>query len=76
MGRVGGMDDTCGGITTDTYLSFGNGAEGVVTVKPESVFHGWQNARRECLPGGTQWSGSHAGAKCRSGWNQAFLTQL
>lgn len=31
-----------------------NGAEGVVAVEPEAVFHGWQNAGRECLSGGTQ----------------------
>ena len=53
MDRVGGMADTCGGLTTDTYLSFGNGVEGGVAVEPEAVFHGWRSARRECLPGGT-----------------------
>ena len=31
-----------------------NGAEGVVAVEPEAVFHGWRPARRECLLGGTQ----------------------
>ena len=51
--RVGGMDVACDGLTTDTYLSFGNGAEGGVAVEPEAVFHGWRSARRECLPGGT-----------------------
>ena len=51
--RVGGKADTCGGLSTDTYLSFGNGAEGGVAVEPEAVFHGWRSARRECLPGGT-----------------------
>ena len=30
-----------------------NGAEGGVAVEPEAVFHGWLQARRECLPGGT-----------------------
>lgn len=33
-----------------------------MAVEPEAVFHGWRLARRECLPGGTGWSGSHAGA--------------
>ena len=51
--RVGGLADTCGGQSTDTYLSFGNGAEGGVAVEPEAVFHGWPQARRECLPGET-----------------------
>ena len=54
MNRVGGLDATGGGQSTDTYLSFGNGAEGAVAVEPEAVFHGRQNAGRECLPGGTQ----------------------
>ena len=75
MNQVGGKADTCGGLSTDTYFLFGNGAEGGVAVEPEAVFHGWRSARRECLPGGTQWSGSRAGATCRSGWNQAFLTE-
>lgn len=48
------MDVACDGLTTDTYLSMGNGAEGEVAVEPEAVFHGWRSARRECLPGGTQ----------------------
>jgi len=52
-----------------------NEAEGGVAVEPEAVFLGWLQARRECLPGGTQWSGSHAGAQCRSGWNQAGLAE-
>ena len=30
-----------------------NGAEGGVAVEPKAVFHGWLQARRECLPGGT-----------------------
>ena len=34
-------------------LAFGNGAEGVVAVDPEAVLHGWRQARRECLLGGT-----------------------
>jgi len=54
MNQVGGMDATCGGLTTDTYFSFGNVAEGGVAVEPEAVFHGWLQARRECLPGGTR----------------------
>ena len=52
--RVGGKADTCGGLTTDTAFLVGNGAEGVVAVEPEAVFHGWLLAGRECLPGGTQ----------------------
>ena len=75
MDQVGGKADTCGGLSTDTAFLVGNGAEGGVAVEPEAVFHGWRLARRECLPGGTQWSGSRAGAKCRSGWNQAFLLE-
>ena len=51
--RVGCKADTCGGLSTDTYLSFGNVAEGGVAEEPEAVFHGWRSARRECLPGGT-----------------------
>ena len=54
MNQVGGKADTCGGLSTDTAFLFGNGAEGVVAVEPEAVFHGWRSARRECLPGGTQ----------------------
>ena len=53
MDQVGGKADTCGGLSTDTYFLFGNGAEGGVAVEPEAVFHGWPQARRECLPGGT-----------------------
>lgn len=53
MDKVGGLDATCGGQSTDTAFLFGNGAEGVVAVEPEAVFHGWWSARRECLPGGT-----------------------
>ena len=53
MDQVGGMAVACDGLTTDTYVSFGNGAEGGVAVEPEAVFHGWPQARRECLPGGT-----------------------
>ena len=53
MNSVGELTDACGRLLTDTYLSFGNGAEGGVAVEPEAVFHGWQSARRECLPGGT-----------------------
>ena len=41
MNQVGGLDATCGGQSTDTYLSFGNGAEGGVAVEPDAVFHGW-----------------------------------
>ena len=63
MNQVGGKADTCGGLSTDTAFLVGNGAEGVVTVEPEAVFHGWRQTRRECLPGGTPWSGSRAGAK-------------
>ena len=44
-------------------------------IAQERAAHRWRSARRECLPGGTQWSGSRAGATCRSGWNQAFLTE-
>ena len=52
--KVGGKADTCGGqLSTDTAFLFGNGAEGGVAVEPEAVFHGWPQARRECLPGGT-----------------------
>ena len=54
MNQVGGKAATCGGLSTDTAFLFGNGAEGVVAVEPEAVFHGWRLARRECLPGGTQ----------------------
>ena len=54
MDQVGELADACGRLLTDTYFPFGNGAEGGVAVKPEAVFHGWQDARRECLPGGTQ----------------------
>ena len=54
MDQVGGKADTCGGLSTDTAFLFGNGAEGVVAVEPEAVFHGWLLAGRECLPGGTQ----------------------
>ena len=75
MNKVGELDLRKQGLLTDTYFLFGNGAEGGVTVEPEAVFHGWRSARCECLPGGTQWSGSRVGAKCRSGWNQAFLTE-
>ena len=53
MNKVGGLDAACGGQSTDTAFLFGNGAEGGVAVEPEAVFHGWQDARRECLPGGT-----------------------
>ena len=52
--RVGGLDAIFGGQSTDTAFLFGNGAEGVVAVEPEAVFHGWRPARRECLPGGTK----------------------
>ena len=38
MGQVGEMDLREQGLLTDTYLSFGNGAEGVVAVEPEAVF--------------------------------------
>ena len=40
MNQVGGKADTCGGLSTDTAFLFGNGAEGVVAVEPEAVFHG------------------------------------
>ena len=53
MNKVGGKADTCGGLSTDTAFLYGNGAEGVVAVEPEAVFHGWRQARWECLPGGT-----------------------
>ena len=76
MDKVGELDLRQQGLLTDTAFLFGNVAEGGVAVEPEAVFHGWRSARRECLPGGTQWSGSRAGAKCRSGWSQAFLTEL
>ena len=39
MNQVGGKADTCGGLSTDTAFLFGNGAEGVVAVEPEAVFH-------------------------------------
>ena len=42
MRRVGGKADTCGGLTTETAFLFGNGAEGVVAVESEAVFHGWR----------------------------------
>lgn len=53
MDKVGGKADTCGGLSTDTAFLVGNRAEGGVAVEPEAVFHGWPQARRECLPGGT-----------------------
>ena len=53
MDKVGELDLRQQGLLTDTYLSFGNVAEGEVAVEPEAVFHGWRSARRECLPGGT-----------------------
>ena len=54
MRRVDELDLRQQGLLTDTYLSFGNGAEGGVAVEPEAVFHGWRSARRECLPAGTK----------------------
>ena len=75
MNRVGELDLRQQGLLTDTAFPVGNGAEGGVAVEPEAVFHGWRSARRECLPDGTQWSGSRTGATCRSGWNQAFLLE-
>ena len=42
MNQVGGKADTCGGLSTDTAFLFGNGAEGVVAVESEAVFHGWR----------------------------------
>ena len=54
MNQVGGKTVTCVGLSTVTAFVFGNGAEGVVAVEPEAVFHGWLLAGRECLPGGTQ----------------------
>ena len=54
MNQVGGKADTCVGLSTDTAFLFGNGAEGEVAVESEAVFSGWRQARRECLPGGTQ----------------------
>ena len=64
--------DSCGAqrnnwLLADTAFLGSNGAEGGIAVEPEAVFHGWLQARRECLPGGTQWSESRAGATCRSG---------
>ena len=53
MDQVGELTDACGRLLTDTAFVFGNGAEGGVAVEPEAVFHGWPQARRECLPGGT-----------------------
>ena len=38
MNQVGGKADTCGGLSTDTAILFGNGAEGVVAVEPEANF--------------------------------------
>ena len=49
MDKVGELDLRQQGLLTDTYLSFGNGAEGGVAMEPEAVFHGWRSARRECL---------------------------
>lgn len=40
MDKVGELDLRQQGLLTDTYLSFGNGAEGGVAVEPEAVFHG------------------------------------
>ena len=54
MKRVGELDLRQQGLLTDTYLSFGNEAEGGVAVEPEAVFHGWRSTRWECLPGGIQ----------------------
>ena len=54
MEQVDGKADTCGGLSTDTAFLFGNGAEGVVAVEPEAVFHGWRQARPECLLVGTK----------------------
>ena len=34
MDQVGGMAVVCDGLTTDTYLSYGNVAEGGVAVEP------------------------------------------
>ena len=42
MKRVGGMAVACDGLTTDTYLSIGNVAEGGVAAETEAVFHGWR----------------------------------
>ena len=53
MDQVGGKADTCGGLSTDTAFLVGDGAECVVAVEPEAVFHDWRQARRECLPDGT-----------------------
>ena len=53
MIQVGGTADPWGGLSTGTAFLFGNGAEGVVAVEPEAVFHGGRPARRECLPGGS-----------------------
>ena len=38
----GELDLRQSGLLTDTYLSFGNVAEGGVAVEPEAVFHGWR----------------------------------
>ena len=53
INQVEGKADTCGGLSTDTAFLVGDGAEGVVAVESEAVFHGWRQARREGLPGGT-----------------------
>ena len=53
MNKFGELTDACGRLLTDTAFLFGNVAEGGVAVEPEAVFHGWLQARRECLPGGT-----------------------
>ena len=53
MDQVGELDLRQQGLLTDTAFLVGNGAEGGVAVEPEAVFHGWPQARRECLPGGT-----------------------
>ena len=53
MNQVGELDLRQQVLLTDTAFVFGNGAEGGVAVEPEAVFHGWQDARRECLLGGT-----------------------
>ncbi|MCQ2151778.1 MAG: hypothetical protein MJY70_01830 [Bacteroidales bacterium] len=54
MDSVGELDLRQQGLLTDTAFLFANVAEGGVAVEPEAVFHGWRQARRECLPGGTQ----------------------
>ena len=78
MNQVGGKADTCGGLSTDTAFLFGNGAEGVVAVvwSPKQSFTaGVQPNGNVCLAELDRVEVTQ-GRQSRSGWNQAFLTQL